>query len=230
MPELILAAYLVAVMPARSIWKSLNKPATGKRSQRYLKTIVEIALLLAMMAAVSIFAGRSAESLGLEWPLSRAGFWGLVGALILLAVLWLAGAMSSTSLTDDKRAELESKVMESDAIPQTSAELRMFLVTSLFVGTGWELLYRGFLLAALTPYIGAFPAIAAAALAYGLAHGYKSPRQLISSIVVAFIFTIAYYLTQSLWWLMLIHTGIGVIGALGAYKVVSNSREPAPVS
>ncbi|MBZ2209190.1 CPBP family intramembrane glutamic endopeptidase [Massilia soli] len=230
MPELILAAYLVAVMPARSIWKSLNKQATATRAPRYLKTIVEIAILLAMLAAVTMFAGRSADSLGLDWPLSRAGFWGLVGALILLAVLWLAGAMSSRSLTDDKRAELESQVMDSDAMPRTAAELRMFFVASLFVGTGWELLYRGFLLAVLTPLIGAFPAIAAAAIAYGLAHGYKSPQQLISSIISAFIFTIAYYLTQSLWWLMLIHTGIGIIGALGAYKAVSSTREPTPAS
>lgn len=136
MPELVLAVYLVAVLPARSIWKGLNKPATDERTSRYGKTIVEIAILLALLAAVTLFSGRPAASLGLDWPLSRAGFWGLVGAVILLAGLWLAGAMASRSLTGDKRAELEAKVTENDAMPHTPAALRMFLITSLFVGAG----------------------------------------------------------------------------------------------
>lgn len=92
------------------------------------------------------------------------------------------------------------------------------------------MLYRGFLLAVLIPHIGALAAISSAALAYGLAHGYKSPRQLIGT-VAAFIFTIAYYLTESLWWPMLIHAGMGMLVALAAYKVASSSHSAhAPAS
>lgn len=228
MPDLLLAAYLLAVLPALSIWKSLNKSPVSARVSRYRKTITEIALLLAALAAVTFITGRSAQSLGLDWPLTRAGFWGLVAGAGLLAALWIAGAMSSRAMTIDKRAELEAKIVDNDVIPQTSAELKVFLISALFVGVGWELLYRGFLLAVLTPTIGAPMAIAAAALAYGLAHGYKSPRQLIGSIFAALVFTVAYSLTQSLWWLMLIHSGIGIIGALAAYKVTRNLRAALP--
>lgn len=231
MLESLLAAYLLIIMPARSLWRSMNDSATSARASRYWKTIAEIAALLKALALISFLGGPSMDSLGLDWPLSRAGFWGLAGALVVLAALWLASNMSSKSLTGDKRAELEAKAMENDAMPQTASELRMFFVTSLFVGVGWELLYRGFPLAVLIPHVGAPAAISAAALAYGLAHGYKSPGQLAGSIVAALMFTIAYYLTHSLWWLMLIHAGIGVIGALGAYKVASSIRTAtAPAS
>lgn len=72
---------------------------------------------------------------------------------------------------------------------------------------GWEILYRGFILL-LTPNTGLPIAITISALAYGIAHGYRSPKQLIASIVSAFAFTIAYALTHSLWWLIVIHAGL----------------------
>lgn len=222
MPDLLLAAYLLGFMPARSLWQSLNNSPASERTSRYSTTIAEIAMLLKGLVLVSFLAGRSAESLGLDWPLSGAGLWGLAGAVVVLAGLWLASNMSGRSLTAEQRAEREAKVLEHDAMPTTGHELRMFLLTSLFVGAGWELLYRGFLLSVLIPYIDVIPAIAASAVAYGLAHGYKNPRQLIGSIVAALLFTVAYYLTQSLWWLMMIHAGFGIIIALAAYKVARN--------
>jgi len=76
---------------------------------------------------------------------------------------------------------------------------------------GWEVLYRGFLLQLLPPIIGLPFAIVASALAYGIAHGYKNPKELIASIISAFIFTIAYAWTHSIWWLILIHVGLPLL-------------------
>jgi membrane protease YdiL (CAAX protease family) len=81
-------------------------------------------------------------------------------------------------------------------------------------GVAWEVLFRGYLLWALTPRVGIVGAVFVASVAYGVAHGYKSPRQFTSSLVSALLFTIAYALTHSLWWLMLIHGGLPVMVGL----------------
>jgi membrane protease YdiL (CAAX protease family) len=74
---------------------------------------------------------------------------------------------------------------------------------------GWEILYRGFLLWFLSPYIGIAGAICLASFAYGLARGYQGRRQLVGSIASAFAFTVAFAITRSLWWLMLLHAARG---------------------
>lgn len=73
-----------------------------------------------------------------------------------------------------------------------------------FIGIGWELLYRGFLLLALAPWLGTWGAVVLAAVAYGAAQGYKSPGQL----------------TGSLWWLMLLHVAMPLTAPLYYFKMM----------
>jgi membrane protease YdiL (CAAX protease family) len=96
------------------------------------------------------------------------------------------------------------------------------------VSLGWELLYRGFLLMLLTPVTGAATAIILAALAYGIGHGYEKPSQLIGSIVSAFLFTLAFYYTQSLWWLILLHIGLPLFGAINVVKACRSGEAAVP--
>lgn len=94
-------------------------------------------------------------------------------------------------------------------LPRTAVELRWATVFVVAAGTGWEILYRGFLLWVLIPLIGVVGAVCVAAIAYGLAHGFKSRGQLIGSLGMSFAFTVAFALTGSLWWLMLLHVFAG---------------------
>src|SRR5690625_359177 len=123
---------------------------------------------------------------------------------------------------DVKDAE---KLQKNNLLPRTRRELTLFLGFTLLAGCGWELLYRGFLIWFLVPSIGTVGAVCIAAIAYGAAHGYKSRTQFLGSIVSAFAFTIAFVLTGSLWWLMLIHTALGFIGGFGSYKFASKHHE-----
>ena len=108
--------------------------------------------------------------------------------------------------------------------PETSGEMRLFLLVSLAVGCGWEILYRGFLLLYLQPTTGLGGAVIIAAFAYGAAHGFKSPKQFAASIMSALAFTIGYAVTSNLWWLMLLHTGLMLLGALSS-KATSRDLE-----
>ncbi len=167
-------------------------------------------------------AGYSAREVGFDIPLSSAGTWGLAFAVLLLGGLTAAGNVIERRYTPKRRAENERKLLDADfPWPQNGAEALVFALSMSLMTAGWEILYRGFILLLLTPSTGLPFAIAISAFAYGIAHGYKSPKQLIASMVSAFVFTIAYALTHSLWWLMVIHAGLplsAVPAALRAYR------------
>lgn len=72
---------------------------------------------------------------------------------------------------------------------------------------------------ALSPWIGTVGAVIVAAIGYGLGHGSKRAGSVGGAVVSSFIFTIAYALTGSLWWLMLLHAGLPIILMLAAGRV-----------
>ena len=211
-PDLVLAAILLLAFPAWQLWRSLR---TGERPRPaklrgYLRTSAIISVLLAMLAAIWIAGGRSLASLGLDIPPSTGGLIGLAIAAAIVAALFVP-----TLLMKPRKEWL---TLGADILPDTPAERAVFALMTLLIGAGWELLYRGFLLWALGPAVGLPFAIVAAAVAYGLAHGYKSQGQLAGSIAAALVFCIAYALTGSLWWLMIVHIAMPMVMPVARWR------------
>lgn len=222
--DLLLVLYLLILSPGRDLWRSMRPPGrpSAPRLQRYRKNIAGIAILLAALVASTWAHGRTAADLGLAMPLSGVGLWCLgISATVLLA-LCIGGEIWERGLAPDKRAaqqaSIKARLESTDSLPRTHEELRLFAVQTLFVACGWELLYRGFLLLVLAPVTGVPGAVILSAMAYGAGHGYRNIKQFSANIVSAFMFTIAYALTHSLWWLMLIHIAMGMLGAIASAR------------
>lgn len=221
----LLAAYLLLVAPALNMWRSL-RPKSNKTPRtpilRYWSMSWQVMVMLGILWIGSRQAGYSAREVGFDIPLSNAGAWGLGIAVLLLGGLTVAGSVIERRYMPERRAENERKLLDADfPWPRTGGEALVFALSMSLMTAGWEILYRGFILLLLTPSTGLPIAITISALAYGIAHGYKSPKQLIASIVSAFVFMIAYALTHSLWWLIVIHAGLplsAVPAALRAYR------------
>lgn len=203
----LLAILLLGVVPIRALWRSrTNQPSSKPKTTRYLTTISMVAGLLILLTVDWLAMGRAAMALGLGTPRTTPALIGLGVAAALLAVLGLVSRRGSASARADvvqARREL---------LPETPSEVRLFLLFAAAVGFGWEVLYRGFLLLYLQPHIGLTGAVVTAALAYGLAHGFKGWGQFAGSIVAAFAFTIGYAMTGNLWWLILLHTALPLLG------------------
>jgi membrane protease YdiL (CAAX protease family) len=227
MAEIALAFYLVFILPGMQLRRSLRPVEGPKRSrtQRYLSTIRQIALLLLALAAVCWWNGYTPAALGLSAPTAGPALWSLTGVAIALPVLHFVGKMFENKMDPAKRAAAQGKILANQGFPRTPAELRLFILLMLFVAVGWELLYRGFLMLALTPLIGTWGAVAVAAVAYGAGHGYQGAKPFAGAIVSALLFTVGYVLTDSLWWLMLVHFAMPMAIPIGYYKLM---REPAP--
>lgn len=207
-----LAVFLLVVFPGLNLWRSLrpkrDKPPRPLLRRYWTMSWRSVVLLGALWIGASQ-AGYTLHELGFDMPLSTAGTWGLVFAVLLLAGLWVAGSVIERRKTPQARAEDARKLLESPLPwPRNAVEALAFAASMFIMTAGWEVLYRGFLLLFLTPVTGLLPAIAASALAYGIGHGYRNPRQLIGSVVSACVFTLAYAWTHSLWWLILIHAGL----------------------
>lgn len=211
MLNILLAAYLLVLSPALNMWRSL-RPKSDKPPRallrRYWSMSWHALVLLAVLCCGSWQAGYTLRDIGFDLPLSRAGAWGLCLAVLLLGGLWSAGSIIEKRKTPQVRAENERKLLDSSLPwPRNGAETLAFVISMSLMTATWEILYRGFVLLLLTPTTGMPLAIAISAFAYGIGHGYTNPKQLIASIVAAFVFTIAYAMTHSLWWLIVIHAG-----------------------
>lgn len=221
MLELAFAAYLVFILPGQSLYKSLQpKPAPdpARKARRMARFIAHVAVLLAALAALMVLNARTPAQIGLDWPLQPAGQWGLVASGVLIVGLWVGQLVWERRTAPEKLADFRAKMREADMAPENGAQLRRTAGTMVFVSVAWELLYRGFLMLVLPPVTGTAGAVVLAAVSYGVAHGYQSRGQFIGSIVSAFLFTLAYVATDSLWWLMVVHASLPLFGVLSAYR------------
>lgn len=223
MLELLFAFYLVIVMPAQALWRSL-RPGPARPSPAPLRTYWRqcrhVGLLLAVLLAVESQAGRSLGDLGFDMPLSTPGFFGLCAAAGLFLALHVGGLVMERRMTPEAKAAQARKMAGDDSFPwpATPVEMAAFAACVTLMCVAWEVLYRGFLLLVLVPHVGLAPAIVAAAVAYGVAHGYKNRAQFLMSIVSAFLFTLGYAWTHSLWWLIVIHVVFPLAGCWGVRK------------
>lgn len=224
MLNILLAVFLLVIYPAINLYLSLylkrSKPPRLPM-RRYGMMVLKTSILLALLWAGALQAGYSPRALGLDVPVSREGLWGL-GIAALLAVVLAALSYRDSATPAAVRDQRDDQMLESNMPwPRTTREAVAFAVTMTFMTAAWELLYRGFLLLFLAPSIGLPLAVTASALAYGIGHGYINVRQLLAAVASAFVFTIAYALTKSLWWLILIHAALpltAIPAVLRAYK------------
>lgn len=195
MLDLLLAAILLVAVPLHALLRSRSQ---HDRRKRYRQTVTLIVVLLGLLALNWSINGRSIVALGLEAPTSTGALIGLC-----LAILFLL-AMASIA----RRHAPSPAALTNTLLPVTPEERRAFVPVVLAAGIGWELLYRGFLLFFLTPHIGVLAAVLLAALSYALAHAPRDARQALGAAISALLFCVAYTLTGSLWWLIILHVGM----------------------
>jgi membrane protease YdiL (CAAX protease family) len=214
----LLALVLVILIPARALARSRRGMPEGPRATRYARTTMEIAGLLLALLIVMLLNRLSAQDLGLAWPPPRAGKIGLV-----IAAALIGGLVAALLLLKAPNSAREQEARTN--LPGGRHEMAIYLLFAIAAGFGWEILYRGFLLWWLPRLFGLPLAVCTAALAYGLAHGWKNAREGFGSIIAAMLFTIAYAVTGSLWWLIITHVALPVVALLASWRGRSRGKE-----
>lgn len=185
------------------------------------RTGLLVFVLLTLLAWNWLNSNRAISELGLDIPLSSGGIIGLYIAGALVTTVFICTVVAHLGGTRLPNNHQHSQPADNNALPQTRSELAVCLIFAVLISVCWELLYRGFLIWFLVPTTGMVAGVFNAALAYGASHSFKTRQQLLGSMISAFLFTIAYAFTGSLWWLMLIHIVMAITGSMVSYQMAN---------
>lgn len=221
--DIVFTLYLLVYFPFHGIRRGFSSKSPKPKLpvlQSYWRQARFVLLMLAAFMLVNWLGNHSATELGLALPPTTAGTWGLGIVAVLLATLHVWGKRAESKMTSEERAKQEDKLRELPfSMPRTRVEIVAYFITMVGMTTAWEVLFRGYLLLVLTPLTGLPMAVVFAAVAYGAGHGFENVKQFLGSIVAAFAFTVAYALTGSLWWLIVLHAAAPVTMFLAVGKL-----------
>jgi membrane protease YdiL (CAAX protease family) len=228
----LLAVVLVVVLPAlsardvpRLARRAASDPAQA-RTRLYFENMAILWGLTTALVAGWWWAGRPVRDLGLQLPGSASGWWWtlLICGVGIGVIVQQAAAFARSPdahATVRKQFELQPALMT--VLPATPKELRVYCGAAVTAGVCEEVQYRGYLLwyfQSLVP--GAF-AIAAAVLAFGVAHAYQGVRGIFATGMAGALAMAVYLLTESLLAPILLHATLDLVNGFTLYRVIRES-------
>jgi uncharacterized protein len=231
----LLAVVLVLVFPIYGAWdvpRFARRIATDPhaRAKGYFRNMATLWGFTTALVAWWWWAGRPVRDLGLLLPGSAAGWWwtllicsSVIGFIVQQAYSFAKSPDAETQL----REKLESRPTLRAVLPATPREARVFHCVAVTAGVCEEVLYRGYLLWYFQSLLPGGVAIAAAILAFGLAHAYQGLSGVFSTGVAGGLAMAAYLLTGSLLAPILLHAALDLVNGFTIYSV---SRRAVPTS
>jgi|SRR5690606_2047469 len=210
LPHHLLVLFLIFVFP---LWDRREArllkadPSAATRIRSYQKTVgwlwgATVLLILttplpALLAPPDVpwFAGRARLPLLLAMCAGLSA--GLAGPVIL-----------ARRSAEARAGQLRHLAHIAFFLPVSRVERRWFAAVSVSAGLCEELIFRGFLIRyveAVVPGLGWTGAILAAALVFGLDHGYQGWKGMVQTAFLALVFTLLFLLAGNLWVPMIAH-------------------------
>jgi hypothetical protein len=207
---LVTLLIMVVALPLLGIWdfRRLTRWVDEGRSDARIRTYnyilaMEWGLTLAFLAWW-LGAGRNLDSLGLI-PKAAGWQWLPIG-LGLAGVMFMIYQMKTVMGSPEQLADVRDKMGELGHLaPQTPGEDRLFVLVSITAGVCEEVLYRGFLLAVLTPVTGIWAAVALTSVIFGLAHAYQGGVGIGKTALVGLVMALLTVFSGSLFIAILLH-------------------------
>lgn len=204
---------LGVAVPLLGIWdfRRLIRWVHEGRADARLKTyhwllVMEWGLTLGLLAWW-LLAGRGIDALGLVSGYSGWGWLAL--GLGLGATAFMIWQMSRVLKSPEDLLKLRDSMGNLKALaPQTPTEHRAFALVSVTAGVCEEILYRGILLAVLTPVVGLWPAVAISSVIFGMGHLYQGFTGLVKTTLVGLAMALLTVFSGSLLVAIVLHVVI----------------------
>ncbi len=221
--EIILFVWLVGmpIYTALTFEKSKQKLIDGtiSRIRAYQDTILFLWLPAGLLFAIVWQTDLTFANLGFGIAFSLAELIGIV----LLVLLTVIGILSLLSLRSDEKAKDKLRQAYEPVrylMPLNRAELGWFnLGVSPTAGFCEEMIFRGYLLWVLTPYIGLVGAILVSSLLFGLNHIYQGWGGVLRTGLMGFGFAFVFWATGSLWLAILLHALVDMFAGMQSYLI-----------
>ncbi|HEU5060041.1 MAG TPA: CPBP family intramembrane glutamic endopeptidase [Kofleriaceae bacterium] len=208
--DVVLVVALFLLMPPLNAWelhrglkRAVAAGVPGARRVQYVSAISMAWLFSAIAAAAAFDGGRTIDDLRLAPP-SGLGLVVSVGAVAaaLAFLLQQARACGTPEGIAALRKEIEPAAW---FLPGDAADLRTFRALSLTAGICEEWLFRGYMLALVTPWLGLAGAIAATTLLFAAAHFYQGAAGVVKTGLVGLFMGVLAWGTGSIWAPIVIH-------------------------
>jgi membrane protease YdiL (CAAX protease family) len=228
--DLLLLAALAGLLP---VYEHFRWPATVRRIQAsphagrlraYRLTIVSQWGATALIVWAWLRLGRTLTQLGLVMP---AG-WRLALGAGLCAALGLIHArnLQSAARSAPVRAQLRTLIGKlTFLMPHDRQELRWFLAVSATAGICEELVFRGYVLGVLRPWIGIWLAATLGVVIFGLLHAYQGRAGILKTGAVGAVMTLVVLATRSLYAAMVLHVVIDAASGTLLWLALRDARE-----
>jgi len=224
--DIAMLAIIVIGLPLEALLnlkRDREELASGKpdvRIKRYTQTILLLWGLGLPIIVLWATSGRDWAALGFQietGTVVMAG-WALAGLMAAFFTYQYALVAGSPSVREQFRDQLKRNPIMSNFMPQTDAERRLFNVLGISAGIAEEIIFRGYLIWALSLFMPLWVAAIAALLVFTVLHLYQGPKQLLPIFCIGALATLVFVLSGSLWPAIAVHIFVDVINNQTVWK------------
>lgn len=204
---LLVAAPLLGIWDFRRLMRWTREGLSEARLKSYNWILGMEWGLTIVLVSWWLLAGRDWGSLGLVAP--YFGWRWLALGLGLAAAGFQVWQMVTVAKNPAQLEELRGKMGDLSALaPVTPRENRMFDLVSVTAGVCEEIVYRGILMAVLTPAVGLWPAVGLSSVIFGMGHAYQGFSGILKTTGVGLVMALLTVFSGSLLVAMILHTVI----------------------
>ena len=211
---LLLLFVAMPIYSAISYRRYLAQIAGGKPADRVAlydsSRIMHLLALLVLFGTWQIL-DRDAADVGLVMP----DFTGLmIGAgltTVILGLLLYAFYYAKKLDLAARAAQVESLGPLEHFLPQTDKELRSAYLVSISAGFAEEIVYRGFVLWCLVPFMPIWAALIVSSIGFGLAHSYQGVAGVLKTGGIGMFLGIVYVVTGTIWIPIVMHALLDIL-------------------
>jgi len=216
---------LVGIRDFRILSRRVREGKIDARTNSYRWILVTEWGLVLGMAGYWIAAGRGLAPLYLV-PVASGWQWLAIGiaGVAVAAQIWQTNAIMRDP---DKLAEARDEAGALIALgPKSHSEVQLFKAVAVTAGVCEEILYRGVLMATLTPLVGTWPAVALSSIIFGLAHAYQGFAGIGKTALVGLVLALFTVFSGSLFVAMILHAVVDLTS--GRIITAAQQNEPNP--
>ncbi len=232
--DLLILVVLVIVWPIYSyISMKLNPPEKIRhdpniRLDSYNLIILQLWCFATAIIGVWIWVDRPFGMLGFRHMLDTPTkvTWAVAAIMIAFSAFHLVQVFFSSKARQKFAGQLRDVGELTEILmPRTGKEYRRSMLVAVTAGITEEIIFRGYIIWALSLFVHPYAAGALSILVFVLLHLYQERAGLIQVTIFAVIATIMYLVSGSLWPVIVLHIGVDILNISLAWKVGQETRQ-----
>lgn len=224
--DIVMLAVIIVGLPLESLLTlksgraELASGRPGARIKHYAQTILMLWGLALPVIVLWAVNGRDWADLGfqIEAGAVAAVGWALAGLIAFFFTYQFALVARSSSAREQFRDGLAKDPLMSNFMPHTDAERRIFNLMGVSAGIAEEIIFRGYLIWALSLFMPLWVAAIVALMVFTLLHLYQGAKKLPVIFISSGLATLVFVLSGSLWPAIAMHIFVDVMNNQMVWK------------